>query len=142
MPRPTHHAIGRRSWSSAFSADNLAVNCLQVAAELKRGFESQRRQPGLAFFPNRLYEDGVLEVPLEVTLGEARFAVFVYPGADAESAAHYSAARSLLRQREGVNAVYYAPEPIQPAKPAVVLERLETNFFSIPEGEAAARSGE
>jgi hypothetical protein len=124
-----------------FSAD-VAANYLQVAAELKRGFDAQRRPVELAFFRSRLYDDGVVEVPLEVALGEQRTAVFVYSEADSEAAGHYSAMRSLLREREQVSAVYYAPGPIQPAKPAIVLDRIETDHFSLPEGEPAPRTGE
>jgi len=123
-------------------SDDVAVNYIQVAAELKRGFEAQHRPVQLAFFRNRLYDDGVVEVPLELRLGDQSTAVFVYPKPDEDSAAHYSGVRSLLRQREQVSAVYYAAGPIQPAKPASVLERLETSFFSMPEGEAAARTGD
>jgi len=41
-----------------------------------------------------------------------------------------------------MSAVYYAPGPIQPAKPAIVLDRIETDHFSLPEGEPAPRTGE
>lgn len=124
----------------SWSVENPIELYLRVAAELKRGFEAEGRDVDFVFGRSRLYEDGVVEVTLELKDGEKRYAVFVYPDDEEDAAAHYSGVRALLREREGVNAVYYAREPIQPIRPKAVLERIETNFFSIPEDEA--REGE
>src|SRR5262245_55735394 len=103
-----------------WSDDNPAVNCLAVSAALaKAGAPLQ-----LALYQSFLYDDGVLTVPMVVIEGAQRTAVFVYAQADAASAAAYSGARALLRQRESLNAVFYAPEAIAPAKAAPALHPL------------------
>jgi hypothetical protein len=116
-----------------WSDDNPAVNCLSVSAALAKNLPDAK----LVLYEYLLYDDGILTVPVIVQQGEQRTAVFAYGQSNAEAAAHYSAVRALLRQRESLNAVYYAPEAIAPAKAAVALEPLDTKHFSRPDAEPA-----
>jgi hypothetical protein len=126
-------AVGGEDWSR----DNAAINYVLVGGSLAQGSGSAGRPLQLGFMQDYLYADGILRVPLVVEEEGQRTAVFAYPVADAAAAGHYSAARSLLRQRERMNAVYYAPGPIAPEKPATVLEPLDTPHFSTPDAERA-----
>jgi hypothetical protein len=112
-----------------WSEENPAVNYLAVGAALAR----QGPDLKLEFYRRLLYDDGVITIPLVVQEGDQRTAVFVYARADAESAALYSGTRALLRQRESLNTVYYAPDPITPARPTSPLQTLDTGDFSVPE---------
>jgi hypothetical protein len=114
---PNWPAVEASSWH----AENDAFNHLQFGAAFAKGFEAQNSDAKLAFYQNRLHDDGVLRVPLEVTESDRRTAVFAYAQASQEAQAHYSGARAALRQRKGMAAVYYAPEPIQPARGASVI---------------------
>lgn len=110
--------------------DNPGINLILVTAPLVEGLKATGAT--FAFLEDRVYADGILRVPFVVTAGGQPHAVFTYPKADAAAAAHFSAVRALLREREGWNAVYYAPAALSPARPAVVLEALDTPHFSRP----------
>jgi hypothetical protein len=128
---PPHWPPVQIEWNRA----DPGMNTLAVANELRRGFEGQEEAPQLGFCRNRLYVEGVLEVPIEVREGARRTAVFVYDQADEEAQAHFAAARALLHESEGAGAVYYAPAPLEPAPPVPAVQPLDTYFFSLPEDE-------
>ena len=109
------------------------VHYLQVAATLGERLKASGAQ--LRFHDRHLYDEGVLTLPLVITEGEQRTAVLVYSAPGDQTAGHFAAVRTLLRQRDGWNTVYYAPEPILPARPAPILERLDTPHFGKPEKE-------
>lgn len=104
-----------------------AYNQLGVLHALLEGLKDQAR-PALA--QRLLYDDGIVGVPLVIEEAGRRTAVLVYPEASPGAAAHYSGMRSLLRQREGMQAVYYAPAALLPAAPAQVVVPLDTPHFS------------
>ncbi len=104
---------------------------LAVVTRLIETF-GKRPDAQIALAHTRLYEDGVLRVPILIEEAGQRTAVFVYSEASPQTAAHYSAVRTLLRQREGTAAVYYAPAPLTPTAGGMALERLDTPHFSRP----------
>jgi hypothetical protein len=118
-------AMETDSWSS----DKASLNYLFLGATLAKALPNAT----LSFLQRRLHDDGVLDMPLLVEEGGQRTAVFAYAAADAESAALYSGARLALRQREGVNAVYYAPSTIVPAKPVSAIRPLQLVDFVSPD---------
>ena len=77
-----------------------------------------------------LYDDGILRVPIVVEDAGVKTFVFTYSKHDKDAAAHYSGVRSVLRSREQATAVYYGPEALASAKPGVVLQPIDTPFFS------------
>jgi hypothetical protein len=76
------------------------------------------------------YDDGILEVPVVVQADDATTAVFFYPSAADNAAGRYAGARQILKQREGIQAVFYCAEPIAVAPPARVLVPLDTPMFT------------
>ncbi len=115
--------------TDSWSADQASLNYLFLGATLAKALPGAR----ISFLQRRLHDDGVLDIPLLVEEDGQRTAVFAYATADAESAASYSGARAALRQREGLNAVYYAPAPIAPAKPAAAIRPLQLVDFVSPD---------
>lgn len=76
-------------------------------------------------------------LPTRRAEGGKKFALFIYPESNPESAAEYAAVRQILRDRAGVTAIYYCPAAIQPAKPAV-LNPIESRLvWSLGEDDAA-----
>ncbi|MCM2254935.1 MAG: hypothetical protein NDJ94_04625 [Vicinamibacteria bacterium] len=120
--------------AESWSADKASLNYLFLGATLSKALPGAR----LSFLQRRLHDDGVLDIPLLVEENGQRTAVFAYAAADAESAARYSGTRAVLRQRDGMNAVYYAPGPIAPAKPAPATRPLQLVDFITPEGQRGA----
>jgi hypothetical protein len=88
---------------------------------------------GMALLREFVYDDGILRVPVVIEEAGKKTGVFVYGADHADPAGHYTGARSLLRSRENMNAVYYASASVAPAKPAMVLEPIDTPFFRKPE---------
>jgi hypothetical protein len=126
----------RRVPSSALTRGmSEALNSAILSGLVMKGLEEDGIQFTLDPFSSFLYEDGVLRVPAIIQEPNARTAVFAYENADADSARHYSAVRSLLRQREQINAVYYAPGALNPAPGGVVLEPLDVGHFVVDEDE-------
>ncbi len=115
--------VSLKAWTG-----NPGLDSIMVFGDIVPGLTSAGgRVAGM--LDRRLYDDGVLTVPLALEVAGQRFAVFVYSKADEESAAHYSSVRSVLRQREQTTAVYYAPGPILPARPSGALEPLGPGHF-------------
>lgn len=115
--------------------DNPAINYVLVSSSLLEGFRNAARSPQIAFLQELLYPDGLLRVPLLLEEGGQRTGIYVYAEADEAAASHYSAVRALLRQREQMSAVYYAPGPLAPSRPGRALEDLDTPHFSAPAEE-------
>lgn len=111
-----------------------AVDLLTVAADLADLAKAPSN--GMAFLRELVYDDGILRVPLVIDEGGKKTGVFVYGADHADPAGHYTGVRSLLRTRENMNAVYYAATSLAPAKPATVLEPIDTPFFRKPDKEA------
>jgi len=128
--KPTTHTNAPRTWPKIEldQFDNLAVNALLIGAELATTVEPPKSS--IAFLQDFLYEDGILRVPIVFEEAGQKTCVFVYNRRDGNAAAHYSGVRALLRSRENANAVYYAPEALNPVKPSVVLQSIDTQFFS------------
>ncbi len=105
------------------------MDAMMVTGQLLQGLQPLGGQP-LGMLVRRMYDDGILSIPLLLDVKGQHHAVYVYSKADAEAAAHFTGVRTLLRQRDHTNAVYYAPEPLQPTKPAEVLEPLEPGHFT------------
>jgi hypothetical protein len=128
---PRAHTNAPREWPAVAPkawTGNTGLDSIMVFGELVPGLTAAGGRV-LGMLERRLFEEGLLTIPLLVEVAGQRYAVFIYPEADEEAAAHYSAARSLLRQREQTTAVYYAPGPILPARPASVLEPLSPGHF-------------
>jgi hypothetical protein len=131
--KPTTHTNAPRHWPAIELSqfENPGLNLLMIGAQLAALIQPPKGT--LAFLRDYLYEDGILRVPILVEEGGTKTAVFCYSSKDAGAAAHYSGVRSLLRAREGTNAVYYAAEAPAPTKPAAVLQAIDTPFFSADE---------
>lgn len=112
------------SWVGIPFHDTLSVSLTILKALKERGGTIH------GMMVRRLYDDGVLTVPLFVEADGKRYGVFVYGDVDADTEAHFSGVRSVLRQREDAIAIYYASGPIQPAKPAQVVDLLAPDDFS------------
>jgi hypothetical protein len=110
-------------------ANRTAVQLLLLAGALDDGLKAQNMKIA-AFLRRYVYEDGILEVPLIVEDGDTTTCVFTYLDGDATAAAHFSGARAILKEREQVNVVFYAFQPITPVAPAVVLQPVDTPHFS------------
>jgi hypothetical protein len=82
------------------------------------------------FVRRYVYDDGLLEVPIVVQADGTTTAVFFYPSAADNAAGRYAGARQLLKQREGIQAVFYCTEPIAVAPPVRVLVPLDTPMFT------------
>lgn len=109
-----------------------------VLVSLLEGFQAKGLpvQP-LRALQFRMFPEGIIEIPLELEEGGKKFALFIYPESNPESAAEYAAVRQILRDRAGVTAIYYCPAAIQPAKPAV-LNPIESRLvWSLGEDDAA-----
>lgn len=131
-PQPRVFTNAPREWPQVEIeawTGNVGLDTLMVFGEIAEGLAARGGRV-LGMLERRLYDDGVLTIPVLLEVGGQRFGLFVYPRADAEAAAHYSGVRSLLRQREQATAVYYASAAIQPAAPAEVLETLMPEHFS------------
>ncbi|MCL4821201.1 MAG: hypothetical protein KJ067_18855 [Vicinamibacteria bacterium] len=115
--------------TDSWSADKASLNYLFLGATLAKALPGAR----ISFLQRRLHDDGVLDIPLLVEEDGQRTAVFAYATADVGSAAAYSGARAALRQREGLNAIYYAPAAIAPAKPAAAIRPLQAVDFVSPD---------
>lgn len=113
-----------------------AIDSLQVMGEL---VAKLTRAGGtiLTALDRKLYAEGVLTIPVTFEWKGQRFSAFVYPRVDQSASAHYSAVRSLLRQREQTTAVYYAPAAIQPATASSPFEPLTPSHFSMAADERA-----
>lgn len=128
---PRAHTNAPRDWpqvSLKAWTGNPGLDSIMVFGDLVPGLTEAGGRVS-AMLDRRLYDDGILTVPLVVEVAGQRFAVFVYSKADEESAAHYSSVRSVLRQREQMTAVYYSPGPILPARPTNALEPLGPGHF-------------
>jgi hypothetical protein len=126
-PAATH------SWTGNVGLDSFMITGALVAGVTSRGGRV------LGLLQHRLYDEGVLTVPALVEVDGRRYGVFVYPRADAEASAHYSAVRALMRAREQAIAVYYADRPIQPTAPSRAFEPLSPEHFSqAPDDRAEA----
>ena len=127
--------------------ENPGARAAAVVVALAEGFQ----QKGIAALPvagmsYRMFPEGFVEVPLEIEEAGKRIAVFIYPEATPEAAAHYAGARQCLREKASVTAVYYCPNPILPSKPTSVFEPFDTRMFrglaeeegeTVPGGESA-----
>ena len=109
-------------------ANQQAVHPPILAGALKDGLVAQGAKI-TEFLRQYVYEDGILEVPLVVQDGDATTCVFTYLDGDATAAAHFSGARAILKEREAVNVVFYAFQPITPVPPAAVLKPIDTPMF-------------
>ena len=94
----------------------------------------------MAFLREFVYDDGILPVPLVIEEAGKKTGIFLYGGDHPDPAGHYMGVRAMLRTRENMNAVYYGPISLAPAKPATVLEPLDTPFFRKPNESPANAS--
>ena len=128
--KPTLHTNAPRHWPAVEldDFDNPGVSTIIIGGELA----ALNKPPDttIAFLRDFVYDDGILRVPIVIEEGAQKTCVFVYSTHDEDAAAHYSAARTLLRARENANAVYYGPAALAPAKPGTVLQAIDTPFFS------------
>ena len=125
-------AVTTNAWTGSAQIDLLMITGQLIPALTEKGGRV------LSFLDRKLYEDGVLTIPMVVELNGPPTGVFIYPQVDAGTEAHFSAVRSLLRQREQMNAVFYAPSPLQPAKPEGGLQPLDPNSFTRASDERPA----
>jgi hypothetical protein len=126
-------AVTTTAWTGSAQVDLLMITSQLIPALTRQGGRV------VSFLDRKLYDDGVLTIPMVVELNGPPTGVFIYPQVDATVESHFSAVRGLLRQREQMNAVFYAPAPLQPARPEGGLEPLDPNSFSAaPEDRAAA----
>jgi hypothetical protein len=124
-------------------ADNLSNRTAAVLGGLLEGFQSKGIEATpIGVLQYRMFEDGILEVPLEIEEANRRHSIFIYPAATPEAASHFSGVRQFLREKAGATAVYYCPEAIQPAKPSRALEPLDTRMFFNVDDEEPAPFGE
>ncbi len=130
--KPTTHTNAPRHWPAVelTQFDNPAINVLHIGSQLATVMKSSGAR--LAFLRDFVYEDGILRVPMVVEEAGHMTCVFAYTAHDKSAAGHYSGVRALLRSRENATAVYYGPEALAPAKPDVVLQPIDTPFFSKP----------
>lgn len=136
--KPATHTNAPRHWPKVEleQFDNPGINLIMIGGQLASLVQPPRVT--LAFMHDFLYEDGILRVPIVVEEDGVKTGVFAYSRHDTDAAAHYSGVRALLRTREKAGAVYYGPEALTPAKPAVVLQPIDTPFFSKDEEEKDA----
>jgi hypothetical protein len=80
-------------------------------------------------FGSRLQDDGVLEVPIQISDQGQKYCIFLYASNAPESAAAFAAARRLA-QAEGARAVYYAPAPLSPASPGQACQPFRTRYMA------------
>lgn len=91
---------------------------LSVMMALDDAFEDDVEDLGRPVF--RMTENGFVELVNEVIEGDRRTGLLAYNQATPAAAAHFQGAREALRE-VGVEAVYYAPEPMPEARPAPVV---------------------
>lgn len=108
--------------------DEPGLNLLGLAARLAELHDPPRSS--LAFRREFVYDDGILSAPLVVEEGGRQTAVFLYSKRDQDAAGHFSGVKTLLRTRERCSAVYYGPAELGAARPASVLQPLDTSSFS------------
>jgi hypothetical protein len=124
-----------RLTADKWSIDAPEVNYLVLGAELLRAGEASGTDLDITYYKGLLYEDGIVTLPLVVEEKGQQTAVFAYGAANANASAHYSGMRALLRQREQINACYYAIGALSPTKSSNVIERLDTPHFHPTEQE-------
>ena len=128
--KPATHTNAPRHWPKIEldQFENPGINLIMIGGELASLVQPPKVT--LAFMRDFLYDDGILRVPIVVEEAGVKTCVFTYSTHDPDAAAHYSGVRALLRSREQAGAVYYGPEALTPTKPAVVLQPIDTPFFS------------
>ena len=136
--KPVTHTNAPRHWPKIEleQFDNPGINLIMIGGQLASMVQPPRLT--MAFMQDFLYEDGILRVPIVVEEDGVKTGVFAYSTHSPDAAAHYSGVRARLRSREKAGAVYYAPEALTPTKPAVVLQPIDTPFFSKNEQETNA----
>ena len=128
--KPATHTNAPRHWPKIEldQFENPGINLIMIGGQLASLLQPPKVT--LAFMRDFLYDDEILRVPIVVEDAGVKTCVFTYSKHDKDAAAHYSGVRSLLRSREQATAVYYGPEALASAKPGVVLQPIDTPFFS------------
>jgi hypothetical protein len=136
--KPATHTNAPRHWPKIEldQFENQGINLIMIGGQLASLVQPPKVT--LAFMRDFLYDDGILRVPIVVEEKGVKTCVFTYSKNDPDAAAHYSGVRALVRAREQAGAVYYGPEALTPTKPAVVLQPIDTPFFSKDEEQKDA----
>ena len=123
---PAHWpAVEVATWDTAKTWNNTEP----VAFALDKGFTAARTPCPILIFGSRFQDEGVLEVPIQVTDRGQKYCVFLYASNAPESSAAFAAARRLV-QAEGAKAVYYAPAPLAPASPGPVCQPFRSRYMA------------
>lgn len=110
---PAHWpAVIVNEWNSVRTWNNAEP----VAIALDQGFIAAGIPRPIVLYGSRLYDEGVLEVPIQFVDKGQSYCIFLY-GDSPESAGQFAAARRLVEVDGKGRAVYYAPASLPDAAP-------------------------
>ena len=117
-------------------------NAEPVAIALDRDFVAAGTPCPILLYGSRLHDEGVLEVPIQVTDKGQKYCVFLYPSGAADSAEAFATTRQFIESDGSSRAVYYAPEPLGDAAPRNPYGPFRTRYIAlfedaVPAGEYA-----
>jgi hypothetical protein len=115
---------------ATWDAANTWNNAESVAIALDQGFIAAGTPCPILLYASRLHDDGVLEVPIQVTDQGRKYCVFLFGSGSAESAAAFASAREFVEADGATRAVYYSPEPLADSSPGNAFGPFRTRYIA------------
>jgi hypothetical protein len=105
-------------------------NAEPVAIALDQGFVAAGTPRPMLLYGSRLADDGVLEVPIQITDRGQKYSVFLLASGSSEWAATFAGAKQFIEADGTALAVYYCPEPLADAAPANPFGPFRTRYIA------------
>ncbi len=124
----------------AEAGEEVMLNYLHVASELERTIGTKENIKVGIVFKTFMFDDGLIDVPIEVIEGGKRTMVFVYSMADEGVAGHWLGVKQLFQRYGFPQPVYYAPSDLEKYEGIMAknpLKKLTTSSMKKYTGEVA-----